>query len=66
MLTEFHDTSEHHFSVIQVCVCVCVMQITAIVLCLALGLEEYWKTPPVEATVDDFNRVKYEPKPSLT
>ncbi|XP_030295146.1 CD63 antigen-like [Sparus aurata] len=40
--------------------------ITAIVLCLALGLEEYWKTPPVEATVDDFNRVKYEPKPSLT
>ncbi|XP_072233937.1 uncharacterized protein [Leuresthes tenuis] len=40
--------------------------ITSIVLCLALGLEEYWKTPPVEATVDDFNRVKYEPKPSLT
>ncbi|XP_036977732.1 tetraspanin-6-like isoform X1 [Acanthopagrus latus] len=40
--------------------------ITAIALCLALGLEEYWKTPPVETTVDDFNRVKYEPKPSLT
>ncbi|KAA8580381.1 hypothetical protein FQN60_005916 [Etheostoma spectabile] len=38
----------------------------AIALCLALGLEEYWKTPPVETTVDDFNRVKYKPKPSLT
>ncbi|XP_038565518.1 23 kDa integral membrane protein-like isoform X1 [Micropterus salmoides] len=38
----------------------------AIALCLALGLEEYWKKPPVETTVDDFNRVKYEPKPSLT
>ncbi|XP_028255729.1 23 kDa integral membrane protein-like [Parambassis ranga] len=38
----------------------------AIALCLALGLEEYWKTPPVETTVDDFNRVKYQPKPSLT
>ncbi|KAM9704966.1 uncharacterized protein ACNS7B_001358 [Menidia menidia] len=40
--------------------------ITSIALCLVLGLEEYWKTPPVEATVDDFNRVKYEPKPSHT
>ncbi|XP_070848374.1 23 kDa integral membrane protein-like [Chaetodon trifascialis] len=38
----------------------------AIALCLALGLEKYWKTPPVETTVDDFNRVKYQPKPSLT
>ncbi|XP_035003428.2 23 kDa integral membrane protein [Hippoglossus stenolepis] len=38
----------------------------AIALCLALGLEEYWKTPPVETTVDDYNRVKYQPKPSLT
>ncbi|KAM6895886.1 uncharacterized protein FYW49_019730 isoform 2-T2 [Xenentodon cancila] len=40
--------------------------ITAIVLCLILGLEKYWKTRPVETTVDDFNRVKYQPKPSLT
>ncbi|XP_042258572.1 uncharacterized protein LOC121890409 [Thunnus maccoyii] len=38
----------------------------AIALSLALGLEEYWKTPPVETTVDDFNRVKYQPKPSMT
>ncbi|XP_074481783.1 uncharacterized protein LOC141761976 isoform X2 [Sebastes fasciatus] len=38
----------------------------AIALCLTLGLEEYWTTPPVETTVDDFNRVKYQPKPSLT
>nr|XP_020480548.1 uncharacterized protein LOC109974607 isoform X3 [Monopterus albus] len=38
----------------------------AIALCLALGLEKYWKTPPVETTVDEYNRVKYEPKPSLT
>ncbi|KAK9525935.1 hypothetical protein VZT92_016602 [Zoarces viviparus] len=38
----------------------------AIALCLTLGLEEHWKTPPVETTVDDFNRVKYQPKPSLT
>ncbi|XP_059182140.1 23 kDa integral membrane protein-like [Centropristis striata] len=38
----------------------------AIALSLALGLEEYWRTPPVETTVDDFNRVKYQPKPSLT
>uniref|UniRef100_A0A3Q2CAK8 Uncharacterized LOC107090608 n=2 Tax=Cyprinodon variegatus TaxID=28743 RepID=A0A3Q2CAK8_CYPVA len=40
--------------------------ITAIVLCLALGLEEHWRKPPVETTVDDFNRVKYQPKPSLS
>ncbi|XP_061570156.1 23 kDa integral membrane protein-like [Cololabis saira] len=40
--------------------------ITAIVLCLILGLEKYWKKPPVETTVDDFNRVKYQPKPSQT
>ncbi|KAM3587544.1 uncharacterized protein V6R79_008746 [Siganus canaliculatus] len=38
----------------------------AIALCLALGLEDYWKKPPVETTVDDFNRVKYQPKPTLT
>ncbi|AWO98319.1 putative 23 kDa integral membrane protein-like isoform 2 [Scophthalmus maximus] len=38
----------------------------AIALCLTLGLEDYWKTPPVETTVDDYNRVKYQPKPSLT
>ncbi|XP_062238971.1 23 kDa integral membrane protein-like [Platichthys flesus] len=38
----------------------------AIALCLALGLEEYWRTPPVETTVDDYNRVKYQPKPCLT
>ncbi|KAM9845918.1 23 kDa integral membrane protein-like [Aulostomus maculatus] len=38
----------------------------AIVLSLALGLEEYWRTPPVETTVDDYNRVKYQPKPTLT
>lgn len=43
----------------------CVLQMAAIILCLTLGLEEYWKTPPVETTVDDFNRVKYQPKPSL-
>ncbi|XP_024858265.1 tetraspanin-10-like isoform X2 [Kryptolebias marmoratus] len=40
--------------------------ITAIVLCLVLGLEERWTSPPVETTVDDFNRVKYQPKPSLS
>uniref|UniRef100_A0A3Q3CIF4 Uncharacterized LOC102300264 n=1 Tax=Haplochromis burtoni TaxID=8153 RepID=A0A3Q3CIF4_HAPBU len=40
--------------------------ITAIALCLALGLEKYWKKPPVETTVDDYDRVKYQPKPSLT
>ncbi|XP_040030549.2 uncharacterized protein LOC120817932 [Gasterosteus aculeatus] len=38
----------------------------AVALCLALGLEEYWTPPPVETTVDDFDRVKYQPKPSLT
>ncbi|XP_069575344.1 23 kDa integral membrane protein-like [Brachyistius frenatus] len=38
----------------------------AIALCVALGLEEHWKTPPVETTVDDFDRVKYQPKPYLT
>ncbi|XP_062414268.1 uncharacterized protein LOC119210897 isoform X1 [Pungitius pungitius] len=38
----------------------------AVALCLALGLQEYWTTPPVETTVDDFDRVKYQPKPSLT
>ncbi|XP_070710199.1 23 kDa integral membrane protein-like [Pempheris klunzingeri] len=36
----------------------------AIALCLVLGLEKYWKKPPVETTIDDFNRVKYQPKPS--
>lgn len=43
----------------------CVWQMAAIGLCLVLGLEDYWKRPPVETTVDDFNRVKYQPKPSL-
>ncbi|XP_074554874.1 uncharacterized protein LOC141810911 [Halichoeres trimaculatus] len=38
----------------------------AIALCLALGLEKYWKTPKVETSVDDYNRVKYQPKPSPT
>ncbi|PWA21825.1 hypothetical protein CCH79_00017788, partial [Gambusia affinis] len=32
--------------------------ITAIVLCLVLGLEDRWKKPPVETTVDDFNRME--------
>lgn len=41
-------------------------QMAAIALCLALALEEYWTKPPVEVRVDDFNRVTYEPKPSLT
>ncbi|XP_029018815.1 CD63 antigen-like isoform X2 [Betta splendens] len=45
---------------------VATITMAAIALCLTLGLENYWKTPPVETTVDDFNRVKYEPKPSLT
>ncbi|XP_014830969.1 uncharacterized protein LOC106958781 isoform X1 [Poecilia latipinna] len=40
--------------------------ITAIVLCLVLGLEDRLKKPPVEITIDDFNRVKYQPKPSLS
>lgn len=48
-------------------VCVlCVFQMAAMALCLALGLEDYWKKPPVETTVDEYNRVKYQPKPSLT
>ncbi|XP_026183207.1 23 kDa integral membrane protein-like [Mastacembelus armatus] len=38
----------------------------AIALCLTLGLEEYWKKPAVETTVDDYSRVKYEPQPSFT
>ncbi|KAK5849405.1 hypothetical protein PBY51_009050 [Eleginops maclovinus] len=45
---------------------VATITMAAIVLCLTLGLEEYWKKPQVETTVDDFNRVKYQPKPSLT
>ncbi|XP_029283872.1 CD63 antigen-like [Cottoperca gobio] len=44
---------------------VATITMAAIALCLTLGLEEYWKTPPVETTVDDFDRVKYQPKPSL-
>lgn len=44
----------------------CCGQIAAIALCLALALEEYWMKPPVEVRVDNFNRVTYEPKPSLT
>ncbi|KAM4615577.1 23 kDa integral membrane protein-like [Polymixia lowei] len=42
------------------------VMMAAMALSLVLGLEEYWRTPPVETTVDDFNRVKYQPKPSLT
>ncbi|XP_071398561.1 23 kDa integral membrane protein-like [Centroberyx affinis] len=42
------------------------VMMAAIALSLVLGLEEYWRTPPVETTVDDYNRVKYQPKPSLT
>ncbi|KAI4793151.1 hypothetical protein KUCAC02_032908 [Chaenocephalus aceratus] len=45
---------------------VATLTMAAIALCLTLGLEQYWKKPPVETTVDDFNRVKYQPKPSLT
>ncbi|XP_054480911.1 uncharacterized protein LOC129112722 [Anoplopoma fimbria] len=45
---------------------VATITMAAIALCLTLGLEEYWKKPPVETTVDDFNRVKYQPKPCLT
>ncbi|CAJ1054637.1 kDa integral membrane protein-like [Xyrichtys novacula] len=40
--------------------------IFAIALCLALGLEEYWKTQTVQTTIDDYNRVKYQPKPTPT
>uniref|UniRef100_UPI003AACBE31 uncharacterized protein n=1 Tax=Centroberyx gerrardi TaxID=166262 RepID=UPI003AACBE31 len=42
------------------------VMMATIALSLVLGLEEYWRTPPVETTVDDYNRVKYQPKPSLT
>ncbi|KAF3859690.1 hypothetical protein F7725_022089 [Dissostichus mawsoni] len=35
---------------------VATLTMAAIALCLTLGLEEYWKKPPVETTVDDFNR----------
>lgn len=43
------------------------VQVAAFALCLALALEEYWTKPPVEVVAaDDFNRVTYEPKPSLT
>ncbi|XP_029902365.1 23 kDa integral membrane protein-like [Myripristis murdjan] len=42
------------------------VMMAAIALSLVLGLEEHWRTPPVETTVDDFDRVKYQPKPSLT
>ncbi|XP_028306232.1 tetraspanin-3-like isoform X1 [Gouania willdenowi] len=38
----------------------------AVPLCVALSLEKHWSTPPVETTVDVFNRVNYRPKPSLT
>lgn len=41
-------------------------QVAAFALCLALALEEYWTKPPAEVRTDDFNRVTYEPKPSLT
>ncbi|XP_068163333.1 23 kDa integral membrane protein-like [Antennarius striatus] len=42
------------------------IEMAAIALCLTLGLEQHWKTPPVETVVDDFDRVKYQPKPTLT
>lgn len=42
------------------------LALAAIALCLALGLERHWKTPKVETSVDDYNRVKYQPKPSPT
>ncbi|XP_056132629.1 uncharacterized protein LOC130109654 isoform X3 [Lampris incognitus] len=45
---------------------VATVMISAIVLSLVFGLEEYWRAPPVETTVDDYNRVKYQPKPLLT
>lgn len=41
-------------------------QLAALALCLALALEERWAKPRVEVRVDDFNRVTYQPKPSLT
>ena len=54
----------------SVSVCVCLFgQMAAMLLSLALALERFWthwKTPVVETTVDDFNRVKYQPQPSLT
>ncbi|CAL1568337.1 unnamed protein product [Knipowitschia caucasica] len=37
--------------------------IAAIALSLALGLEERWRGSAVESTVDDYNRVKYQPQP---
>lgn len=40
--------------------------IAAIALSLALGLEHHCKSPAVESTVDDYNRVKYHPQPYLT
>lgn len=38
----------------------------AFALCLVLGSERFWAEPAVETTVDGFNRVKYQPKPSNT
>ncbi|KAK7896793.1 hypothetical protein WMY93_022118 [Mugilogobius chulae] len=40
--------------------------IAAIALSLALGLENRWKSRTVETTVDDYNRVKYQPQPYLS
>lgn len=40
--------------------------IAAIALSLALGLEQHCKSPAVESTMDDYNRVKYQPKPYLS
>lgn len=40
--------------------------IAAIALSLALGLEQHCKSPAVESTVDDYNRVKYQPQPYLS
>ncbi|XP_034019745.1 23 kDa integral membrane protein-like isoform X2 [Thalassophryne amazonica] len=42
------------------------VMLAAIGLCLVLGLEDYWRTAPVETTVDEYNRVKFKPKHSLT
>ncbi|XP_072309898.1 uncharacterized protein [Eucyclogobius newberryi] len=40
--------------------------IAAIALSLALGLEDHWRSPAVESTVDEYNRVKYQPQPYLS
>ncbi|XP_076016015.1 uncharacterized protein LOC143008235 isoform X2 [Genypterus blacodes] len=42
------------------------IKMAALSLSLVLGLDSYCAAPPVEMTVDDFDRVKYQPQPSLT